>query len=210
MKHHNLVKLTTEEPCLVNNFWFCLLTFFMFAEFFSIYVDSFCVYQSYKVRKIVSTRYDLNQPVYQTFVPQINLITQQYQYGQEYYNYKNDNYDVQLPTEEELEAAKQYQNRVPDYQVSSGGGQFQQGVIMDNVGYPSFNPNEAPAEFAAISGNVALSQDQLCANGGPPQDFDKPGFRFSINTNEKQQSSTITNITAGNTERELGYVPPKV
>ena len=122
----------------------------------------------------------MNQPVYQVFVPQINLISQQYQYGQEYYNYVNQSYELQLPTKGELEAAKQYQEKVPDYKISSGGGQFQAGVIEDNPGYCSYNPNEAPAEFAAVSGNVALSQNQICANGGPPPDYNKPGFQFNI------------------------------
>ena len=180
LAHHNLVKLVKQEPCIVNYFWFFFFTILTIAEFYRILFDSYCVYQKFKVRKLVSTRYDLNQPVYQVFVPQINLISQQYQYGQEYYNYVNQSYELQLPTKEELEAAKQYQEKVPDYKISSGGGQFQAGVIEDNPGYCSYNPNEAPAEFAAVSGNVALSQNQICANGGPPPDYNKPGFQFNI------------------------------
>ena len=203
MKHHNLVKLTTEEPCLVNYFWFFLGTMLMFAEFLRMYIDSCCVYQKFKVRKLVSTRYDLNQPVYQVFVPQMDLITQQYQYGQEYYNYINQSYDLQLPTQDELEAAKKYQNRVPDYQISSGGGQVQQGVIMDNPGYSSYNPNEAPAEFAAVSGNVALAQDQIVANGGPPPNYNQPGFQFNVAPQE--QGPTPNAQSPGYQTNQPGY-----
>ena len=206
MKHHNLVKLTTEEPWMVNYFWFFLGTVFMFAEFLRMYIDSCCVYQKFKVRKLVSTRYDLNQPVYQVFVPQMNLITQQFEYGQEYYNYVNPSYDLQLPTQEELEAAKKYQDRVPDYQVSSGGGEIQQGVIMDNPGYSSYNPNEAPAEFAAVSGNVALAQDQIVANGGPPPNYNQPGFQFNIAPQEQVPTPTAQN--PGYSPNQPGYVQP--
>ena len=178
--HHNLVKLVKQEPCIVNYFWFFFFTILTIAEFYRILFDSYCVYQKFKVIKLVSTRYDLNQPVYQVFVPQINLISQQYQYGQEYYNYLNQGYELELPTLEELEAAKQYQDKVPDYQLSSGGGDVQAGVIMDNPGYSSFNANEAPAEFAAVSGDVCLSQDQINKNGGPPSGYDQPGFQFNI------------------------------
>ena len=110
---------------------------------------------------------------------------------------------MELPTLEELEAAKQYQDKVPDYKISSGGGQFQAGVIEDNPGYCSYNPNEAPAEFAAVSGNVALGQDQICANGGPPPDYNKPGFQFNIGPAELP-------IPAQNddTGRDLGQYPP--
>ena len=201
--NHNLVKLVNKEPCLVNYFWFFLATIITMAEFYRLYIDSISVYQKFKVRKLVSTRYDLNQPVYQVLVPQIDLISQQYQYDQQYYNYKNDNYDVQLPTEEELAAASQYQNRVPDYQISSGGD-FQQGVIIDKPGY-DYNPNEAPPEFAAISGNVAIGQDQISAQGAPPPNFDQPGFRFSINHNEQ-----TPNTNQGNPGGEIGYEPPNV
>ena len=199
--HHNLVKLVNIEPCLVNYFWFFLATIITMAEFYRLYIDSISVYQKFRVRKLVSTRYDLNQPVYQVFVPQMNLITQQYQYGPEYYNYVNQNYDLQLPTQEEIEAAKQYQNKIPDYQISSGGGQFQQGVIVDDPGYTSYNPNEAPAEFAAVSGDVALGQDQLCANGGPPPNYNQPGFQFNIAPPEMQTPDD----NADNSGRQLGY-----
>jgi hypothetical protein len=205
MAHHNLVKLVNEEPCLINYFWFFIFTLLTIAEFFRIYLDSMSVYQKFKVRKLVSTRYDLNQPVYQVFVPQIDLICQQYQYGQEYYNYVNQGYDLQLPTEEELEAAKQYQNKIPDYKISSGGGQFHAGVIEDNPGYCSYNPNEAPAEFAAVSGDVALGQDQICANGGPPPNYNQPGFQFNIGPPELPIPDDNNDNSA---QRQFNYYTP--
>jgi hypothetical protein len=202
MEHHNLVKLLPTEPCMVNYCFFLLFTLLTGAEFFRIYVDSFCVYQKFKVRKIVSTRYDLNMDRYLAFVPQLNLITNQYQYEQNYYNYKNESYDVQLPTEEELQQAQQYQNKIPDYQVSNNsGGEGQPGVIMDNPGYSSYNPNEAPAEFAAVSGNVALAQDQINANGEPPSGYDQPGFQFNIAPPDQSQDG-------GYSSGQQGYAPP--
>ena len=74
IKHHNLVKLKVNEPCMVNFFWFFLFTFFTFSELYKLYFESVCIFQRFKVRKIVSTRYDLNQPEYQVLVPQINLL----------------------------------------------------------------------------------------------------------------------------------------
>ncbi len=200
MEHHNLVKLLPTEPCMVNYCFFLLFTLLTGAEFFRIYVDSFCVYQKFKVRKIVSTRYDLNMDRYLAFVPQLNLITNQYTYAQEQYNYVNQSYDLQLPTQEELEQAKQYQNKIPDYQVSSGGGDFQNGVIVDNPSYSSYNPNEAPAEFAAVSGNVALGQDQINAGGGPPAGYDQPGFQFNIAPPEQDGGYSSS--------QQQGYYPP--
>lgn len=202
MDHHNLVKLTQEEPCLVNYFFFFLAVLLTIAEFFRLYVDSVSVYQKFKVRKLVSTRYDLNQPVYQTFVPQLNLISNQYTYEQDYYNYTNSSYDLQLPTQEELEQAKQYQSKVPDYQISSNNGEMQSGIIMDNPSYSSYNPNEAPTEFASVSGNVALGQDQINSAGGPPAGFDQPGFQFNIAPPEQQEKGYSSS------GQGQGYNPP--
>ena len=99
-----------------------------------------------------------------------------------------------------LKNTKQYQNKIPDYQVSSGGGDFQNGVIVDNPSYSSYNPNEAPAEFAAVSGNVALGQDQINAGGGPPAGYDQPGFQFNIAPPEQDGGYSSS--------QQQGYYPP--
>ncbi len=195
MVHHNLIKMTANEPCSVNFGLFFIFTILTFSEFYKSYVNSFCVYQKFKVRKLVSTRYDLNQPVYQTFVPQINIIVEQYNYQPQDYNYIDNNYQVKLPTQEELERAKQYQSKVPDYQLSSGGGNIEAGVIIDNPGYSSYNSTQAPAAFASVAGDVALSQDQINAQGNVPAGFDQPGFQFKISTSDTTQT-------------QQGYQPP--
>ena len=144
---------------------------------------------------------------YQTFVPQLNLISQTYDYGSEYYNYVNNDYTVQLPTQEELERARQYQSKVPDYQISSAGGNMQAGVIIDNPGYSSYNASEPPAAFAAVGGNVALAQDQVNANGTAPAGFGNPGFQFNIapsqdpNAQQPQQGYPPQ-------QQGYGYQPP--
>ena len=206
MEHHNLIKLVQNEPCLVNYFFFFLSVLLTCAEFFRMYVDSMSVYQKFKVRKLISTRYDLNQPVYMTFVPHLDLIAQQYNYEANYYNYVNQSYNLQLPTEEELEQAKQYQSKIPDYQISSGGGDYQSGVIMDNPGYSSYNPNEAPPEFAAVSGNVALGQDQINAAGDVPTGFDQPGFQYNIAPPDPQDGNQDGGYSSS--QQQGGYYPP--
>ena len=200
MVHHNLIKMTQEEPCSVNYGLFFLFTILTFSEFYKSYVNSFCVYQKFKVRKLVSTRYDLNQPVYQNFVPQINIIINQYQYQPQDYNYINNQIDVQLPTQEELERAKQYQSKVPDYQISSGGGEIHAGVIVDNPSYSSFEANLPPPAFAAVGGNVALNENQINANGNSPAGFGQRGFQFNIAPAENINTQT---------QQPPSYQPPQ-
>ena len=202
MDHHNLIKLVENEPFSINFIFFFISTILTLAEFYRLYFDSFCVYQKFKVRKIISTRYDLNQTVYNELTPQINLITNQYTYDQNYYNYLNDGYELQLPTKEELEAAKQFEDKVPDYKISSGGGVIKAGVIIDDPQYSTYNPNEAPPKFAQVSGNAALSQNQINSNGQPPEGYNQPGFKFDIVTPENNIQNQEVVYT---TSRQLGH-----
>ena len=190
---HNLVKISDKNPCTVNFFWYLVFTIIPLCQFYKSYVNLFCVNQSYKVRKIVSTRYDLNQPVYvekySRFVPQLNLISQQYDYQPTDYNYLNTAVQVNVPTEEELERAKQYANKVPDYSLSSGGGSMQAGVINDNPSFQSYDYNAPPPEFANFSGSVDLRPDQINAAGQLPPDFNNAGFQANISISTQGYSS---------------------
>jgi hypothetical protein len=154
--HHNLIRLGGNEPILSKYFFFILSTLLTLSELYKLYFDSLCIFQRFKVRKLISTRYDLNQPVYQEkyqpFIPQINLIYQSFEYKPEDYNYLNNKYEVNLPTQEELERAQRYQDKVPDYHVSSGNGQIHAGVIIDDPNFSSYkaivnNQQPAPALF---------------------------------------------------------------
>ena len=191
MVHHNLIKMTDDEPCSVNFLLFFFFTILTFSEFYKLYVNSFCVYQKFKIRKIVSTRYDLNQPVYQNLIPKINIITQEFNYQPQDYNHLNTGYEVKLPTKEEIERAKQYQNKIPDYQISSGNGNIQAGVIVDNPSYSNYDANSPPPAFASLGGNVPLDPNQINQNINMPPEFEKPDYKINVppsNENEDKDA----------------------
>ena len=63
---------------------------------------------------------------------------------------------MNLPTQEELEKAQRYQDKVPDYQISSGNGQIHSGVIIDNPNFSSYKAkasNQQPAPALIIPNN---------------------------------------------------------
>lgn len=140
---YNLVRIGSTEPPTVNVGFFILATIFMCAEFYKCYVDKLCVPQRFTVRKIISTRYDLNgAEKYQYFMPALDLYDQQYTYQPQDYNYLNNDYNADLPTKEDLERAEQYSNKIPDYQIQSYScvnGDIKVGVVKDDPSYCSAN-----------------------------------------------------------------------
>ena len=73
MENYNLVPLDDNEPCLINFFFFFIFTICMFAEIYKIIFDCYCMELKFKVRKLVSTRYDLNQPKYEKLIPKLDI-----------------------------------------------------------------------------------------------------------------------------------------
>ena len=179
-----LVRIGNQNPCTVNFYLYFLSMILTLCQFYKSYVDSFCITQNYKIRKIISTRNDLSQPDYEEkyakLIPSLDLITIKHIYEPNDYIYLNQETNVDYPTEEELEKAKQYENKVPNYIISSGDGNIQAGVIMDNPNYSNYDYNAPPPEFASVSGNVGLNANQINANGEAPAEFGKPGFQFEI------------------------------
>ena len=58
MIHHNLIKLGVNDPFLLNYF-FILSTLLSYSEIYKLYFNYLCIFQRFKVRKLISTRYDL-------------------------------------------------------------------------------------------------------------------------------------------------------
>ena len=144
----NFIRIRDKEPCGVNICMFIIFTFLPFAEFYKCYVNSYCLNQSFKIRKLISTRYDLNQDQYNYFVPSFNIPAGQLALDASYYNYINKNYVLKNPTNEELSQAAAYQNKIPKYECmsyTSIKGDIKVGVVQDlESGYCSNNIDYTP------------------------------------------------------------------
>ena len=86
---------------------FFLFTILSFAELYKLYFDSKCVHQEYTIKKIISTRYNLNAPQlavkYQKTIPSIDLIYIQYNFKPSEYSYSKNGINEDLPSKEEVE-----------------------------------------------------------------------------------------------------------
>lgn len=89
LSQYNLVSITENEPCLISWGFFVIFTIFLAAEPYKAYFKSLYIYQYFTIKKIVSTRYDLNKSIYQSCISSITLINKTYEYKPEDYNYIN-------------------------------------------------------------------------------------------------------------------------
>ena len=165
--HHNLIKFGEYDPCTVSCFWYFIFTIFTLGQFYKWHVSSFCLFQSYKIRKIISSRYNLNSAEmdkkYRLFNPQINLVTLKIDYKPKDYNFYEPPSNLQVPTEAELELAKKYDAQVPKYEVydNNCGDIYRCGTVKDN---PDFHAYDYPPEAipdGPISSNAINTQGNL-------------------------------------------------
>ncbi len=153
LKPYYFVCIRKQEPCGVSACMFVFFTIIPLSELYKCYVNSYCLEQKFKIRKIISTRYDLsvvNQEQYQYLIPSIDVPDQQYAFDPNYYTYLNNDYTVRQPTAQEIAQAEQYKDKIPNYQCSSytslNDGQIKVGVVQDDPAYCSINNNEAPPQ----------------------------------------------------------------
>ena len=103
---YNLIMINDNKLCLINKFWYILITFLTFAQFYKWYINSKCIHQSFKIIKLVSTRYNLlEQSEYTQMQPQLNLIAKTYDFELAQTAFCEEK-DVDLPTLEEIKEAE--------------------------------------------------------------------------------------------------------
>ena len=182
-------KIGNKDPCTVNFCFYFLSIIFTVCQLYKRHVNSFCVSRSFTIRKIVSTRYDLSKPEYDEkyaqLVPYLNLITKQIVYEPNDFNYLNQDYNVNLPTKEELDKAMIYEKKIPNYIVSSCGENTQAGVILDNPNYSSFEKNFKPEEYIQDQGKDDNNALQNVVVGSDLNQINV------IDTKEQGYSSTV-------------------
>ena len=220
MEKHNLVKIGNEDPSSVAIGWYILFVILTFGQFYKQYVDSFCVFQNFKIRKLVSTRYNLLEPQfiqqYQPLMPALNLVVQQYSYQPQETGYCSSEVQPVLPTKEELERASQYNNQIPNYGLTISGG-----VIQDIPQFNEQNYNVPPPSFTSMAGDAVLNQNQINQNqnvnmtptymsGNVNAASNAPGYNPPIQPMQPGQPINQPNINmAGNAQNygNGGYNP---
>ena len=116
LSRNNLIRIKDEEPFYVNYFFFFLCTIFTMALPYEIMLDNISIEGKYQIKKIISTRYNLNtyeyDGMYGYSIPSIKLGSDTYNFTSDDYGYFDQNAEINLPTLDEIENAKQYEEQI--------------------------------------------------------------------------------------------------
>ena len=158
MEEYNLIKIGTLKPKCFGTCWFVLSVLLTVGQFYNKYIDSFCIYQKFKIRKLISTRYNLLEPEYaqnySQMVPALNLVDKTLYYEPSNTGYCSSDYNIDLPTKEEIEQAEQYQDKIPKYGITSVGGEI--GIVQDLPSSFNQNYNIPPQVSISTNGDMNL------------------------------------------------------
>ena len=144
LSKNNLIRIKDEEPFYANFFFFFLSTIFTVALPYEIMLDNISLDGIYQIKKIISTRYNLNSyeydGMYAHTVPSIKCGNNTYKFTSDDYGYHDANAYVNLPTMEEIENAKKYEEEIKipifnDHNVEDSNNldlPSQEEVDMDN------------------------------------------------------------------------------
>ncbi len=157
-EEYNLVQISDYRPPILNACTYVLSALFMVCQYYKMYIDSFCVYQKFKIRKLISTRYNLLEPEnaqnYSQMMPALNLVDKTLYYEPSNTGYCSSDYNIDLPTKEEIEQAEQYQDKIPKYGITSVGGEI--GIIQDLPSSFNQNYNIPPQVSISTDGDMNL------------------------------------------------------
>ena len=194
MEQYNLVKLVNDEPKSINFGLFFLFTMLTFVEFYKIYINSLCVYQKFDIKKIISTRYDLNLDQYvekyEAFIPRVNLINVQYNYQPADYTYLNQDYNLNLPSQEEVE--NQLRNQNFDFENGFSGQNPNPNRNMQN-GYSSQNLNPKINQNGYQSRNINQNGYKNQNTVGYPNQNVNSNINLNVNLNKNQNNYQMPN-----------------
>ena len=113
---YNLINITDNNPCGMSVFWYIIFIFMGIVQLYKIYINSRCVYKSFTVRKLISSRYSLtteeSDKKYRKFNPSISFEEENYNFTTNEIGYISNDVVQNLPTQEEIERAQQYNDKV--------------------------------------------------------------------------------------------------
>ena len=121
---YNLINITENNPCGMSCFWFIFFTFLGIVQFYKSYIDSRCIHKSFTIKKLISTRYSLSTEEcdikYKNCDPVISFDEEKVQIPSNEFRCTYNSFKKEIPTQEEIENAKQYSDKVFNIDIDNG------------------------------------------------------------------------------------------
>ena len=113
---YNLINITDSNPCGMSAFWFIIFSLMGIVQLYKSYINSKCIYKSFTIRKIISSRYSLTTEEcnikYKRVDPCISFEDENINLQASEFGYISKDFQLVLPTPEEIELAQKYNDKV--------------------------------------------------------------------------------------------------
>ena len=110
------ININGENNCFISKGVFIIFTILTLGEIYKLIVRGLATNQTFIIKKIISTRYDLSQNnEYDSWTPKLNFPNKEYKFDLKNTFHINNNMEVNKPTPEELTKSMKYQQYIPNY-----------------------------------------------------------------------------------------------
>lgn len=141
----NMINIVeNNNPCGISAFWYAFFVIIGFAEIYKFYVKTRCIYKTFTIKKLVSTRYSLNTEEcdnkYNQFNPSISFGQENIQIPSNKISSVSEEIELSLPSQEEIESSQQYNDKVFNaFQNNNNGDVI---ILQENSGNIAGNNEE--------------------------------------------------------------------
>ena len=137
-KKYNFIKIRDKNICTIGLFIYLLSVFLTLGQFYKYYVNCYSVYKNYKIRKIISTRNDLQYIKFRDnlfpLIPTIQFLDKKYDFKINDTSFCFRQFKPATPNENGIHEADNYKNEVPLYKINLQSGE------VENI--PYFNEKD--------------------------------------------------------------------
>ena len=187
--------------------FFIIFTIIPLAEFYKCYINSYCMEAKFEIRKLISTRYDLNKnQQYDLMIPSIDFPNYQYVFEQAKYAYLNNQISPQKPTQEELNRATQYQDKIPNYKCVSykslNNGQIKVGVVQNDKDETTQLINQNEGQNSEMRNNMNMNMNMNMGTINTKTNMNPANARINMNNGYlNENSNDILVINSGSNQQ---------
>ena len=114
-------KIGNVDTWTIGYKWYIFFVLIGIGELYNLYFNSFCFEKTFTIRKLISTRYNLNEgeyiDKYFNLLPSINLGFEKLDFKKEETGFCFKNIEPIQPNSDELNQVSIYSNEIPNYQI---------------------------------------------------------------------------------------------